>query len=117
MYDKAEEAAESGDHAKAGILLKICKGLSQVAAGPNGIANPPSNNSNRTNSVQKVDFMSVIPAKKLNSTNPGKEGPKPSKGSNQQTQQQGGYKGNRFNPRHNKRDSGGRGSHRKDRNH
>ncbi|WAR57098.1 hypothetical protein PtB15_8B144 [Puccinia triticina] len=29
MYDKAEEAAESGDHAKAGILLKICKGLSQ----------------------------------------------------------------------------------------
>ncbi|WAQ90571.1 hypothetical protein PtA15_12A561 [Puccinia triticina] len=133
MYDRAEEAAESGDHAKAEILLKICEGLCHVATGPAGGAHPPGKDLGATSQVQKVGFLSAIPPKKPNSTvhnamevdttgqsqNPTKENPKPSDGANQQTQRQGGYKGNRFNPRHNKRerDGGGGGSYRKDHNH
>ncbi|WAQ83969.1 hypothetical protein PtA15_4A420 [Puccinia triticina] len=53
MYDKAEEAVESGDHAKAGILLKICEGLCQVATGPAGGTQPPGSFSDGANPVQK----------------------------------------------------------------
>ncbi|OAV87935.1 hypothetical protein PTTG_01195 [Puccinia triticina 1-1 BBBD Race 1] len=56
MFNKAEEAAESGDHSKARILLKICEGLSQVATGPTGVANPLATTRTERAQFKKSDF-------------------------------------------------------------